>query len=151
MVKITMRWKIFITIVLAALTFWITQVKSDRAQLCAVPVRGNLHAVYVEFNGQYFNNRLPKNIVIDYSEAGDFMATTMLMTDGRYHIAFNEKYVTAKRVERETLLHEMCHVRTFAENDLLTGNHGPRWRTCMLNLDLQGAFRRELIDFYEGP
>lgn len=150
-----LRWKIVITIALAMLAVWL-QDQWDKHCHASVGRCEGLNAWYDEYNANYFENELPKNVVIDYGEYNpDFMATTSKMSDGRFHIAFNEEFTKAPRVAHIVLYHEMCHVKTFDEDDLETkyslgGSHGPRWRTCMLILDAEGAFRHELIDAYKG-
>lgn len=113
-----------------------------------------LDSIYREFNEQYFSEKLPKNVLIDFSEHGPYLATTEKMIDGRFRIAFNSDYVTAQRVAREVMLHEQCHIKTWVdtedEEDFKTGRHNRRWIACMLTVDMQGGFRRELIDYYEG-
>jgi predicted SprT family Zn-dependent metalloprotease len=109
-----------------------------------------LHAWYSEYNKEYFSDRLPHNVVIDYSQGGEYMATTVRMEDGRFHIAFNEKYTAAERVAHMILLHEMCHVKTWDALDQSHDGHGREWRACMLVLDSEGAFRAQLIDGYNG-
>lgn len=107
---------------------------------------------YVEYNETYFDNKLPKDTIIDWSETKD-MASTVRMKDGKFHIAMNDHYVAAGRVANITLLHEMCHIRTWDEwptsfeDQKMT--HGPRWRACMISLDFVGAFRVQIIDNYE--
>lgn len=105
---------------------------------------------YNDYNNHYFYGRLPHDVVIDYSESSQYMATTSKMSDGRFHIAFNEKYTAAERVAHLILLHEMCHVKTWDDPDHSHENHGKMWRACMLELDTEGAFRAELIDGYYG-
>jgi hypothetical protein len=158
------RTKILITILLALLYFALIQHFNDngpiRVELPLVPAQKSiggpydLKAIYSEFNEQYFYNRLPKDVLIDFSETENYMATTIMMSDERFHIRFNPKYVNAERVVRETMLHEQCHIKTFkwelSLEDIRTKQHGREWRACMLQLDTQGAFRRELIDYYEG-
>lgn len=104
-------------------------------------------------NSEFFDEKLPKDTVIDWGEYdNDRMGSTTILPDGRFHIAFNEKYCLATRVAHLVLLHEECHVFTFSEikkNDPAS-EHGPRWRTCMLNLYQQGAFKSDLIDGYKG-
>lgn len=125
----------FVAIILAAT---ISLAQATELKRCE-----GLNVWYDEYNETYFATRLPHDVVIDYSETGPFMATTMKMSDGRFHIAFNEKYVASPRVAHIILLHEMCHVKTWEEN-----GHGRLWRSCMLSLDASGAFRAELIDGY---
>lgn len=100
---------------------------------------------YRHYNEEYFNDELPTNTVVDYGgHDDDFIATTSSLTDGRLHIAMNEKYTSAPRTAHLYLLHEMCHVKTWDEKE----EHGKRWRTCMLVLDFEGAFKEILIDGY---
>lgn len=131
--------KIFILILLALAV----STRSD-ARMHVPPTVKEIENQYRIFNEQYFDNKLPKDVVIDYSESVD-MASTMKMRDGRFHIAFNDKFVAAPRIMNIVLIHEQCHVKTWEE--IL--KHGPLWRTCMLTLDATGAFRNELIDNYE--
>ncbi len=117
--------------------------------------RDRLYGQYQEFNEEYFGNKLPKDIIIDHNEP-KMMASTMYLSGiGRFYISFNDKYTLAERVADETLLHEQCHIATWSEQPTdgtfdQSKRHGPRWRACMLQLDMQGAFRTELIDGYEG-
>jgi predicted SprT family Zn-dependent metalloprotease len=118
--------------------------------------RDRLYDKYEEYNQQYFGNKLPKDIIIDHNEP-EMMASTMYLggNAGRFLISFNDKYTAAERVADTTLLHEMCHVKTWDEQPTSgtfdqSSRHGPRWRSCMLQLDMQGAFRYELIDGYQG-
>lgn len=108
---------------------------------------------YQEFNTQYFGNRLPKNILIDDAlDDPNKIATTMKMEDGRFHIQFNLNYARAYRVRRMVMLHEQCHVQEWSEVSVgfPVSEHGKRWRTCMLMLDAEGAFRSEWIDGFGG-
>lgn len=110
----------------------------------------NIQKIYAEYNTEYFDDTLPRNALIDWNEPGDnFMASTETLSDGRYHVAFNRDYSSAERVARLIMLHEQCHIKT-DQHMLLEDAHSRAWRTCMLDLDRQGAFRRILIDFYEG-
>lgn len=149
------RWKILITILLAGLVFWLSQRSAESTAGSEVNAV-ELNRVYQEFNEEYFHDRLPHDLEIDWAESGNNMATTVKMRDGRFHIAFNEKYNKASRVMRETMLRELCHVKLWrpleeqTPEEIMTNQHGSRWRSCMLELDMKGAFRREIIDFYQG-
>lgn len=97
------------------------------------------------FNSEYFDEKLPDNIVIDWGEYDENkMGSTNVLKDGRFHIALNAKYSAAYRTAALILLHEDCHVLTWTEEPKVM--HGPRWKTCMLNLYQQGAFKPFLID-----
>ncbi len=150
-----LRTKILIVILMAVIYVWAETYLSVPAASGRQPSQADMDTAYREFNEVYFNNELPKDVVIDWAESKD-MASTVRMADGRFHLAFNEKYNQASRAMRESMLHEQCHVRTWRSlsemtaEEILTNQHGRRWRTCMLQLDIQGAFRREIIDYYEG-
>jgi predicted SprT family Zn-dependent metalloprotease len=108
----------------------------------------DLYKFFETANNAYFGDRLPKKIILDWNLTEDNMAQVDVLKNGLFHISFNEKYCLAERNAHLTMYHEMCHIETWDEKSPETERHGPRWRTCMLRLDLQGAFRRELIDYY---
>lgn len=139
------RWKILITIALACLWFWFAQTREHAATNPTLTI-SELHLWFNAFDDEYFNGRLPKDTVIDYTEFDDrWMATTDYWeSDQKFHIRLNKKWTAASRVSLETLLHESCHIETWHEDAL----HGSRWRNCMLRLDRVGAFRELIIDDY---
>lgn len=147
------RWKILLVIFAAILCSWLAQ----NARLRPMPTPAaaystkKLQETYAGFNGQYFQNSLPKDVVIDYSEYNpEYAATTRPLPDGRFHIAINETYAGAERMLLITILHEECHVKTWDLDMGAGGNdmHGKHWRACMLQLDAQGVFREIIIDGY---
>lgn len=103
---------------------------------------------YREYNDLYFDNSLPSDTTIDFNLKDGTMASTGMVNFQRFNISFDYHYVAAQRTGRFTLLHEMCHIKTWGEME--DGNHGPRWRTCMLAIDQQGEFRTIIIDKYRG-
>lgn len=109
-----------------------------------------LKNLYAQDNERYFQNRLPSDPSIGMTEKL-FMASTMC-EDGSCTLEFNPKYVAAFRVADFTMLHEMCHIKTWGQEiNPATGKefiHGKIWRTCMLQLDAAGAFREIIIDNY---
>jgi predicted SprT family Zn-dependent metalloprotease len=108
----------------------------------------DLNKFYETANNAYFGDRLPKDTLIDWTETGEAMARTDC-SGGKCRISFNEKYIASERYIHITEYHEMCHIETWDEQDYETEYHGPRWRACMLRLDIAGAFRREIIDYYQ--
>jgi SprT-like family len=105
----------------------------------------DLYKWYQIYNTEFFDDKLPRNVVIDWDEHDPSrMAATSKLPDGRFHITFNQRYCLADRVAHMALLHEDCHIVTWAER--VPDVHGPAWRTCMLNLYQTGAFKAELID-----
>lgn len=158
------RTKIILTILMAAITFWLFGCASKTRRNDTANRNSRLPAHldkwYAAYNEEYFNNTLPKDVVIDWGLSGEeSIATTIRMSDKRFHIAFNDFYARAERVAHTTLLHEMCHIPTYDEDEGADGafpdltqiqrTHGPQWRACMLRIDGMGAFRRELIDGYD--
>jgi hypothetical protein len=102
---------------------------------------------YEIYNSAYFKNELPENTVIDFSETRDtYVAITTKLPDGRFHIAFNKKYVRTPDFGDLILLHESCHIPTYDYYDEKYGYHGKEWRACMIELELQGAFHHVLIE-----
>jgi predicted SprT family Zn-dependent metalloprotease len=140
-----LRWKILL-VILAAVAFHLLEQHLSPCSAVSLSTR-ELQTTYSEFNTMYFSDSLPANTAIDYGEYNiEYAATTTVLPDGRFHIAMNEKYVGAARFARVTILHEQCHVKTWnTERE----EHGKRWRACMLQLDMQGAFREQIIDGYQ--
>jgi len=132
------RYKILLVILLAFLWFALTQHSKTPTAVGQGVSQKVLDNTYQEFNEQYFNNRLPKDTIIDYAESGPNIATTDLMSSKRFHIAFNEKYASSERIVREIMLHEQCHIKVWPKDgnwsveDYQTEFHSKKWRTCML-------------------
>lgn len=141
------RTKILIAVA-AALVYFYCQQRFMAPCSTRSDLPKDLDKYYSQYNSEFFNDTLPRDVVIDWGEYNtDRLASTSKLSDGRFHIAFNEQYTSAGRVARLVLLHEQCHIATWSEQPL---EHGPRWRTCMLNLYQQGAFKADLIDGHEG-
>lgn len=109
-----------------------------------------LKKLYAIDNETFFQNKLLKNPSIDLLEEHD-MASTMCHENGSCELKFNLRYVAAPRVAMFTMLHEQCHIKTWGKDLDTLGQeiaHGKLWRSCMLQLDMQGAFREIIIDNY---
>ena len=52
-------------------------------------------------------------------------------------IFITPKYNIAQAIAVETLIHETCHVETYAEID----PHGLQWTECMMRMAKEGAFK----------
>lgn len=140
------RTKVLIVVALAAFYFYLSQHRSAHT-----PSRSEiqLKKLYDMNNEQYFGHRLPTDAVVDWGEADDkYMATTDVMSDGRFHVAFNENWTRGDQTVEFVMLHEMCHVKLWDGTTKGT-EHGPRWRACMLELDSAGAFREIFINEYQ--
>lgn len=143
------RHKIAVVIILALL-YWavISSLERDasagKTSSYGMTVK-QLRAKYDENNDRFFDGKLPKNVVIDYKNTDpDSMAATS-MTGDVFSISFNPEFSNSPRIDMLVLLHEQCHIRTWAEYS----KHGPEWRTCMLAVDAAGGFRELLIDGYK--
>jgi hypothetical protein len=155
--KLSLREKVFITVLLAVVFSWLQG--CSREHYVGVPAvsygvtdAAYLQHAYQAYNEGYFQNKLTQTPVIDMDEPNDSnMASTMCDESGNCIIHFNPKYVAAPRIGDQTLLHEMCHEKTWMQDMDSLGmqiDHGKKWRGCMLNLDMQGAFREIIIDGY---
>ena|SRR5208337_305062 len=154
------RDKILLAIVLAFLVSWLFGCgKQDCPVSAPSSTTGETDTAYLErvyrtYNDGYFQNRLTQTPKIDMDESQN-MATTICKEDGSCFMHFNFHYVAAPRVARYVMLHEMCHIKTWDKDmQKIGGNweqvdHGKVWRSCMLQLDAEGAFREILIDNYE--
>ena len=142
-------WRLLLIVILAALWALLWDFFPG-VHLYGEPARASgvnqkyLEKSYADFNAQYFKERLPKDVIIDYElHDSEFMALTQREGSGRFRITFNPYYLTAERNADLTMLHEQCHVKNWGDE------HGNKWRSCMIQLDLAGAFREQLIDSYQ--
>jgi hypothetical protein len=151
------REKIVIAILLGVLASWLFSCTREHYVSVPQPANGTvdveyLQRTYAAYNNGYFQNKLTDTPKIDLLEPDPTnMASTYCDPDGGCVIHLNTKYVAAPRVGDQTLLHEMCHIKTWMQDmddKGLQVDHGKHWRTCMLNLDTQGAFREIIIDGY---
>ncbi len=95
---------------------------------------------YTAYNHMYFQDELPKTVVITRNLQDDrFMAITDY-SDGLYHIGINPRYNLSTKTERINLLHEQCHILGFVEHDDEFDQHGPKWQACMLRIAKSGGF-----------
>lgn len=97
---------------------------------------------YQGYNVKFFNSELPQRVIIDHGLHDDrYMGLTDYDWQQKlFIIRMNEKYGPSPKQERETLLHEMCHVRQIVEGDEQLDQHGPHWQSCMHDLANKGAF-----------
>lgn len=115
--------------------------------------------MFVIYNREYFHGRLNLPTIHSQEIAGfQNEATTECKDDGTNCVLeFSPIFNAAPRDAAQHLLHEMCHVKTWTEdqNKLILGadeltRHGKHWRGCMLELDNAGGWRNIIIDFYKG-
>lgn len=105
-----------------------------------------LQTWFEEYNESYYNGRLPKDTRVFWADLHSrpnkaMGETTCSMSPENKPVnctvRIDPLYNNVISTTRETLLHETCHVATYAE-DL---EHGPRWRTCIDTLWVEGAFK----------
>ena len=103
-----------------------------------VPVMNyvELRAWYKVYNRNYFFDHLPE---ARFEWENMHAIHRMGQTDCSFKpclitldITYNEAFPVAKA----TILHEMCHVETWGEQE----DHGKKWQACMHTLWLEGAF-----------
>ena len=88
----------------------------------------DLHALYQEFNQQFFSGRLP-----------DFRVRVSLAVDGG-GVCYPKRRIifmcpnTNPDETRKILLHEMCHIETLGEEN----SHGPAFQAQLMDLYYQG-------------
>jgi hypothetical protein len=160
MMKLTLREKILITILLAVLASWLGGCSRehyvelpDTATADGMTDAAFLQRLYATDNESYFHNRLPKVIKIDMlgSNQANIADTFCDPTGLDCVMHFNDKFSSAPRVAALFMLHEQCHIKTWTKDRDSLGqqiDHGRDWRTCMVGLDAEGAFRQLLIDNY---
>ena len=103
---------------------------------------------YADYNQAFFDNTLPKNVVVTWSDIpkskdGRFVMgnTHEEIIGGTFSIQIDTKSNIAWATADTTLLHEMCHVKTYDRTvELDQDMHGPLFKACIVNLELQGAF-----------
>lgn len=110
---------------------------------------------YAYYNESFFNNTLPKNTSVVWADiakeeidtpAGKIHVFIMGgthkdQTTGAFTIKIDTKTNVTQVTSNTTLLHEMCHVKTWDRAvELGQDIHGPVFRACIVDLELQGAF-----------
>ena len=135
-----LRWKILLTILLAVaytMLQWYLAPKLKACETTPVMNQEELQAWYQTYNRRYFADTLPTDVKFQWvdmhykhrmGETECHLGSCIIRLDPSYNEAFP--------VAKETLLHEMCHVKNYDEFD----THGRRWQSCMHTLWLDGAF-----------
>jgi hypothetical protein len=105
----------------------------------------NLKAWYDSYNTEYFDDTLPKDIVIERVKLPDRVLARTVETHGQFHIQFNKTNNMGADYEHLTLLHESCHIKTWDESAM----HGKDWAACMYMLQGKKAFTDLLVEGYK--
>ena len=116
----------------------------------AQPANGpSVQALYDSYNAAYFNSQLPSVQVVLQTPPPigneELEGETIHAVGGHwYKIYISPKYNITGDQQAETVLHEMCHVKTWEDAEAsgvsYDGGHGAPWQGCMLGLAKQGAF-----------
>ena len=109
---------------------------------------GRLQQDYADYNQAFFNNTLPKNVPVTWSDIprtkdGRYVMgnTHEDVVSGTFLIRIDTKSNITMVTADTTLLHEMCHVKTYDRVvELGQDFHGPLFKACLVNLQMQGAF-----------
>lgn len=109
---------------------------------------GRLQQDYADYNRAFFNDTLPKNVPVTWSDIprtkdGRYVMgnTHEDIISGTFSIQIDTKSNIAWATADTTLLHEMCHVKTYDRVvELGQDFHGPLFKACLVNLQMQGAF-----------
>jgi len=88
-----------------------------------------LRSKYQELNQMAFDNGLPP-IRIEWADltAYNYLGETYLESDGTFIVLVDWRTNLRDEVLQDTVFHEMCHVRTWRQED---DPHGSAFRACM--------------------
>ena len=101
---------------------------------------------YAATNDVYFDNKLPKDTVIQIHiipSDDDTMYTigqTTPLNNGQYIIELDPRFNVNGNQDALTLDHEMCHIYLIQQNGDGDRNHGARFQACMQRLAVEKAF-----------
>lgn len=98
---------------------------------------GELQGIFQTYNRMYWSGRLPATVVV-WAGMEKSYGETDLLPDGRYIIRLDILRNREGNVIRTTLLHEMCHVKTWGKDD--KNPHGSIWLAELHRIMLEGAF-----------
>src|ERR1700677_624109 len=99
-------------------------------------------SLFDTYNEIYFDNKLPKAIVVGEEPSGGHAPDEVLLGNTEhavgshwYKIQISPRYNVYKQDEEETVLHEMAHEYVWeqaeARGEAYDGNHGAEWQSCM--------------------
>ena len=120
-------WSLVLVMLFAAIS---VTAQSDR----------HLNEWYAGYNHAYFHDELPIDVRITRNLHDDRFVAQTEYTNGFFHIEINPRFNQAESIERETLLHEQCHILMAVEKTEEFNQHGQKWQACMMSLAKQGAF-----------
>jgi len=116
------------------------------APICdAVPppfTSGDLQDIFETYNREYWDGKLPATVVV-WTGLKDRYGETNVLPDGRFVIRLDVLRNREANVARTTILHEMCHVKTWGDSCHVKGakvQDCSRWLAELHRIMLEGAF-----------
>lgn len=102
---------------------------------------GDLQDIYQSYNRQYWGGKLPAATVV-WTGLKDRFGETEEEDDGRFLVRLDSVKNQERNVAKTTILHEMCHIRTWKETCHQTGKRDDcrRWLAELHRIMLEGAF-----------
>lgn len=128
-----------------ALAIALVSVSYGPVKRVVAPQCENPKAWYLGYNETYFDNALPLDTVVDYTNHEEGTLASTSFENGHFHIAFNPAYASSAPVVHLYLYHEICHVASWTEDK----EHGAAWKSCMRRLESKGAIDDTLVKVYE--
>jgi hypothetical protein len=147
------RWKAVMAIAAGILVYECWQCNDqpmpvDRAGEITIPTDGILYGEFVEYNKDYFDNKLPYTTfeytdIIEKDGSHESMADVVRGTS-EYHVRVDKRFNPILKTADISLLHELCHIKLDTSGELpLTVSdddaHGPKFQQCMVDLATRGA------------
>jgi len=116
------------------------QVKKP-APTCDTPAlpytTGEMQDIFDTYNREYWDGKLPKTVIVWTGLPKQRYGETEKQTDGSFIIRLDVIKNKEQNVAKTTLLHEMCHVKTYGKDKT---DHGDRWHAELHRIMLEGAF-----------
>ena len=102
---------------------------------------GELQDIYDTYNREYWDGKLPKATVV-WTAHDHKYGETRQDPDGRFRVRLDVIKNRESNVAKTTILHEMCHVKTWGEKCHMAGVDGScrRFYIELHRIMLEGAF-----------
>lgn len=98
---------------------------------------GEMQAIFDTYNRVYWDGKLPKTVIVWTGLPKQRFGETEKQTDGSFLIRLDAVKNKEQNVAKTTLLHEMCHVKTYGQDKT---DHGDHWHAELHRIMLEGAF-----------
>jgi hypothetical protein len=103
---------------------------------------GDLQKIYDSYNREYWDGKLPAATLVWTGLPNDRFGETDKDAGGRFVIRLDVIKNQERNVAKTTILHEMCHVKTWGESCHIPGQPSTcrRWLVELHRIMLEGAF-----------